>query len=92
MSETETTDAPASKPTPLSERPWPRVSRVRMAVPVILIIGALVAAGIVATVNESNNSTPATTPTTSAPGTTSSSLPITYATAAKEGKISSYYW
>jgi hypothetical protein len=92
MSETETTDAPASEPTPLSERPWPRVSRVRMAVPVILIIGALVAAGIVATVNESNNSTPAATPTTSAHGTTSSSLPITYATAAKEGKTSSYDW
>ena len=94
MSETETTDAPASEPTPapLAARPWPRVSRVRMAVPVVLIVAAVVAAGIVATVNESNTSTPSATPTTSTHGTTSSSVPITYATAAKEGKTSSYDW
>ena len=98
MSETETTDtpgsepAPAPAPAPLAERPWPRVSRVRMAVPVVLIVAALVAAGIVATVNESNSSTPSATPTTSTSGTSSSSVPITYATAAKEGKTSSYNW
>ena len=94
MSETETTDTPGSEPAPapLAERPWPRVSRVRMAVPVVIIVAALVAAGIVATVNESNSSTPAATPTTSASGTSSSSVPITYATAAKEGKTSSYNW
>jgi hypothetical protein len=93
MSETETTDPPGSEPAPapLAARPWPRVSRVRMAVPVVLIVAALVAAGIVATVNESNSSTPSATPTTSTSGT-SSSVPITYATAAKEGKTSSYNW
>jgi hypothetical protein len=97
MSETETTETaptPGSEPAPapLAERPWPRVSRVRMAVPVVLIVGALVAAGIVATVNESNSSTPSASPTTGTHGTTSSSVPITYATAAKEGGASSYDW
>ena len=94
MTETETTEAPGAEPTraPLAERPWPRVSRIRMAVPVVLIVGALVAAGIVATVNESSSSSPSATPTTSTHGTTSSSVPITYATAAKEGKTSSYDW
>ncbi|HSZ36241.1 MAG TPA: ABC transporter substrate-binding protein, partial [Acidimicrobiales bacterium] len=91
MSETETTQTPASGPEPLAERPWPRVSRVRMAVPVILIVGALIAAGIVATVNESNTPTTATAPSTTTP-TSSSSVPITYATAAKEGTTSSYDW
>ncbi len=92
MTEPETTETPAPAPASLTERPWPRVSRVRMAVPVILIIGALVAAGIVATVNESNHSMPAATPTTNPHATTSSSVPITYAAAAKEGKVSSYDW
>ena len=94
MTETETTEAPGAEPTRalLAARPWPRVSRVRMAVPVVLIVAAVVAAGIVATVNESNTSTPSATPTTSTHGTTSSSVPITYATAAKEGKTSSYDW
>jgi hypothetical protein len=96
MTETETTETPASEPATapasLTERPWPRVSRVRMAVPVVLIVAALVAAGIVATVNESNSSTPSATPTTSTSGSTSSSVPITYATAAREGKTSSYNW
>lgn len=100
MSDTETTDTTASPaaapaPAPLAERPWPRVSRVRMALPVVIIVAALVAAGIVATVNESNSSTPSATPTTgTATGNpaTSSSVPITYAVAAKEGKASSYDW
>ncbi|HUE07996.1 MAG TPA: ABC transporter substrate-binding protein [Acidimicrobiales bacterium] len=98
MSETETTGTPGTPgsepaPAPLAERPWPRVSRVRIAVPVVLIVAALIAAGIVATVNESNNtSTPSATPTTGAGGTSSSSVPITYATAAKEGTTSSYNW
>jgi hypothetical protein len=63
-----------------------------MALPVVLIVAALVAAGIVATVNESNTSTPSATPTTGTNGTKPSSVPITYATAAKEGKTSSYDW
>ncbi|HEY1444155.1 MAG TPA: hypothetical protein VGF51_04585 [Acidimicrobiales bacterium] len=100
MTETETTETPASDaaPTPapapasLTERPWPRVSRVRMAVPVVLILAALLAAGIVATVNESSSSTPSATPTTNTGHAAPSSVPITYATAAKEGKTSSYNW
>ncbi len=39
MSETEPTEPPAPDPSSLTERPWPRVSRVRMAVPVVLIVG-----------------------------------------------------
>ena len=35
-----------------SERPWPRVSRLRVAGPVVLIVAALVAAGVSATVHE----------------------------------------
>jgi hypothetical protein len=93
MSETETTtETPAAEPAPLAERPWPRVSRVRMALPVVLIVGALVAAGIVATVNESNTSSTPTAPSPGPGSGTSSSVPITYATAAKEGKTSSYDW
>lgn len=91
MSETET---PVTEPkaAPLAERPWPRVSRLRMAVPVVIIVAALVAAGIVATINESSTSTTATAPSAHTGAATSSSVPITYATAAKEGKTSSYDW
>jgi hypothetical protein len=96
MSGTETTETPASEPAAapasLTERPWPRVSRLRMAVPVVLIVAALVAAGIVATVNESNNSTPSATRTPGTSGASRPAVPITYATAAKEGKTSSYDW
>jgi hypothetical protein len=92
MTDTERTETPGSDPAPLAERPWPRVSRVRMAAPVVLIVAALVAAGIVATVNESNTPAPSATPTTGTGGPTSSSVPITYASAAKEGKTSSYNW
>lgn len=98
MSTTETRETPESEPapapSPLAERPWPRVSRIRIALPVVLIVAALVAAGIVATVNESNTSTTTTVPGTAAGagGASTSSVPITYATAAKEGKTSSYKW
>ena len=97
MSDAETTETtpppgpePAQPSAPMGERPWPRVSRFRIALPVVLIVAALVAAGSVATVHESNSTTPATAPSTSP--TTPSSVPITYATAAKEGRTSSYNW
>ena len=38
-------------------RPWPRVSLVRRAGPVVLIVAALVAAGVSATVHENNGTT-----------------------------------
>jgi hypothetical protein len=72
-----------------SDRPWPTVSRWRVAGPVVLIVAALLAAGIAATVNETNGTT--TTSTTLSGGDTSS-VPITYATAAKEGKTADYDW
>jgi hypothetical protein len=50
---------------PETERPWPKVSRLRTAGPVVLIVAALIAAGTVATVNEHS-----TTPPSNAPSTT----------------------
>ena len=49
-----------------SARPWPRVSRLRVAGPVVLIVAALVAAGAVATVHESN--APTSSSATANPG------------------------
>ena len=102
MSETETTtggqpgeDGQVTLPPPapaeraqLSQRPWPRVSRLRVAGPVVLIVAALIAAGAVATTRESTttSSTATTTPTARA------SVPITYAVAAKESKTGAYDW
>jgi hypothetical protein len=79
-------------------RPWPRVSRLRIAGPVILIVAALVAAGITATVNENNNGNNSSTSTNTAAtsgGSTkapSSTVPITYAAAARAGRASDYDW
>ena len=72
-------------------RPWPKVGRWRIAGPVVLIVAALLAAGISATVNETN-STSTTTSSGSSPASTRSSVPITYATAAKEGRTAAYDW
>jgi hypothetical protein len=75
-------------------RPWPHVSRLRVAIPVVLIIAALIAAGTIATVHETNgNTTTSTTSGASTPSPSShSSVPITYATAAKEGRTADYNW
>ena len=87
MSESDAEPRPA-------ERPWPRVSRLRIAAPVVLIVTALVAAGITATVHE--NSTNGTTTTTTSAGSAApsarSSVPLTYAAAAKLGKTGAYDW
>jgi hypothetical protein len=72
-----------------ASRPWPKVGRLRIAGPVIVIVAALLAAGISATVNETNRSTSSGT---GQANTTRSSVPITYATAAKEGRTASYDW
>ena len=66
--------------TPTS-RPWPRVGRLRLAIPVVLIIAALVAAGIVATVNERSTTNAAAPANGTGAPTTHSSVPLTYAAA-----------
>ena len=87
MSDTDAEPRPA-------ERPWPRVSRLRIAAPVVLIVAALVAAGITATMHE--NSTNGTTTTTTSAGSAAPSarpsVPLTYAAAAKLGKTGAYDW
>ncbi|HEY6472099.1 MAG TPA: hypothetical protein VIY26_04345 [Acidimicrobiales bacterium] len=77
---------------PPSERPWPKVSRLRVLGPVALIVAALVAAGAIATVNESTTNAPSSSSTATTTPSAHSSVPITYATAAKEGKTGSYDW
>ncbi len=68
-----------------NERPWPRVSRLRIAGPVVLIVAALVAAGALATVHENNGTT--TAPSNGgAAQTARPTVPLTYAAAAKLGK------
>jgi hypothetical protein len=76
-----------------AERPWPRVSRLRIAAPVVLIVAALVAAGITATVHESttHGTTTSTGAGSTAPGA-GSNVPLTYAAAAKLGKTGAYDW
>ena len=74
-----------------NERPWPRVSRLRIAGPVVLIVAALVAAGALATVHENNGTT--TAPSNGgAAQTARSTVPLTYAAAAKLGKTADYDW
>ncbi len=77
-----------------SARPWPRVSRWRIFVPVVLIVAALVAAGISATVHENNStstvSSTSTVPRGTAPSRTS--VPLTYAAAAHAGRTGDYDW
>ncbi len=80
------------RPAP-AERPWPRVSRLRIAAPVVLIVAALVAAGITATAHESTtNGATTTTSAGSATPSARSSVPLTYAAAAKLGKTGAYDW
>ena len=78
--------------TDVGTRPWPRVSRLRIAGPVLLIVAALVAAGITATVNEHNNTSNSNTSTTNASSAAHSTVPITYAAAAHTGRANDYDW
>jgi hypothetical protein len=74
-------------------RPWPRVSRFRIAGPVVLIVAALIAAGVSATVSENRGTTTSTVPSTGAASQpSSSSVPLTYAAAAKMGRAADYDW
>jgi hypothetical protein len=79
----------------VAARPWPKVGRLRIAGPVLLIVAALIAAGITATVKENNNSNSTPTSAPSGTGTTNSSsiaVPITYAEAARAGRTADYDW
>ncbi|MFZ0249442.1 MAG: hypothetical protein WAL61_05815 [Acidimicrobiales bacterium] len=74
-------------------RPWPEVGLLRRAGPVVLIVAALVAAGVSATVHENNGTT--TTGASGGGGTQPighSTVPLTYAAAAKLGKTASSDW
>ncbi len=75
-----------------NERPWPRVSRLRIAGPVVLIVAALVAAGALATVHENNGTTTTAPSNGGATQTARSTVPLTYAAAAKLGKTADYDW
>ncbi len=80
------------------QRPWPKVSRMRIAGPVVLIVAALIAAGVSATAREHTTGGPgapsgsASGGTASSSGTGRSTVPITYAVAAKDGKTGAYDW
>ncbi len=71
--------------------PWPKVGLVRRAGPVVLIVAALIAAGVSATVHDNKN-TSASTPSTGGQSIGRSTVPITYAAAAKLGKTGAYNW
>jgi hypothetical protein len=76
-----------------AERPWPAVSLLRRGGPVVLIVAALIVAGVSATTHENKGTTsaaPASTGTSRQTGHTS--VPVTYAAAAKAGKTSAYDW
>jgi hypothetical protein len=75
-----------------AERPWPAVSLLRRAGPVVLIVAALIAAGVLATTHENKETTAATSGTGSSRQIGHSTVPLTYAAAAKLGKTSAYDW
>jgi hypothetical protein len=76
-----------------AERPWPAVSLPRRAGPVVLIVAALIAAGVLATTHENKGTTAATSASTgSSQQIGHSTVPLTYAAAAKVGKTSAYDW
>ena len=87
---------PEAEPGPAparAERPWPAVSLLRRAGPVVLIVAALIAAGVLATTHENKGTTAATSPSTgSSQQIGHSTVPLTYAAAAKVGKTSAYDW
>jgi hypothetical protein len=87
------TEPDPGAPAPRAERPWPAVSLLRRAGPVVLIVAALIAAGVSATAHEHNGTTSAAAPSTgSGRQIAHSTVPLTYAAAAKVGKTSAYDW
>ena len=78
---------------PRAERPWPAVSPLRRAGPVVLIVAALIAAGVSATAHENNGPTSAAPPSSgNGRQIAHSTVPLTYAAAAKVGKTGAYNW
>ena len=75
-----------------TSRPWPRVSRLRLAIPVVLIVAALVAAGIVATVNERSTTNAAAPANGTGVPSAHSSVPLTYAAATRLGHANQFDW
>ncbi len=75
-------------------RPWPRVGRLRRTGPALLVVLALVAAGVVATTRHGGGAGPATGSGATGPtsGSGDASLPVTYAMAAKAGRTAHYHW
>ena len=73
-------------------RPWPRVSLLRRAGPVVLIAAALVAAGVSATVHEKGTTSAAPPSSGDGQQIAHSTVPLTYAAAAKIGKTAAYNW
>jgi hypothetical protein len=68
------------------------VSRLRVAGPVVVIVVALVAAGVSATVHESNGTAVSPARTASGQALPPSTVPVTYGAAAKLGKAADYDW
>ena len=79
-------------------RPWPRVSRVRRLGPVVAVVLALVAAGVVATTQShasgAGPASPAGTGRSSSPAQVANNphLPVTYQMAKKAGRTADYHW
>ena len=69
------------------------MSLLRRGGPVVLIVAALIAAGVLATVHENKGTTSAAPPSTgSGKKIAGSTVPLTYAASAKAGKTSAYDW
>ena len=73
-------------------RPWPKVGLLRRAGPVVLIVAALIAAGVSATVHDNKNTSASAPSPGGGQSIGHSTVPITYAAAAKLGKTSAYNW
>jgi hypothetical protein len=75
-----------------AERPWPRLSGWRRFGPAVLVVAALVVAGVVATVRTPTSSGGSAAPPPAAPAGTSSALAIPYQTAEKSGRVADFHW
>ena len=79
-------------------RPWPKVGRVRRFGPVVVVVLALVAAGVVATTqSHASGAGPASaagTGRSSSPSQVANNplLPVTYQMAKKAGRTADYHW
>lgn len=76
-----------------SARPWPKVGRVRRFGPVLVIVVALVAAGVVATTrSRASGTAPATGNGPASNPADNPNLPVTYQMAEKDGRTADYHW